>query len=231
MQKALSRIFALMTVVPAVFAADNLPCPQIKLDKINFQVSARQWVSTQTALLNVTVNATLANGDLVKARAELMDRLNKIAKADWHLLQFDRSQDSSGLEKLYVHAQARVNQEALTAIYQNAKSVSAPGAQYDIANVEFKPSLEEVQAGYSKVREQLYQLVNDELARMNKAYPSQNYTVSRIVFSAGDNPPVQARANKGLNMVMMANAAAPAVAVSNELVLNAFVQAAANRKP
>lgn len=119
----------------------------------------------------------------MKARADIMDSLNKIAKGEWHLVQFDRSQDSSGLEKLYVQAQARVDQSALTNIYQNAKSVSKPGAKYEISGVEFKPSLEETQVVRAKIREQIYQQVNDEIDRMNKAYPKQNYSVSNLVFS------------------------------------------------
>lgn len=234
MRQAVVKMLALMAVSSYAFAVDVPPPPQLALDKILFQVSAKQWVTTQSALLGVNINVTLSNADLVKARSDLMERLNKIAKGDWHLLQFDRSQDSSGLEKLYVQAQVRVNQSALTDIYQNAKSVSLPGAQYEIANVDFKPSLEETQVVYAKVREQLYQQVNDEIARMNKAYPTQNYSVSNLVFVSGENPPVQPpRAYQAKEaMVMMATATpAPNLSVSNELTLTAIVEAASNRKP
>ena len=81
------------------------------MDKVLFQISARQWVSTQSALLTVNINATLNNADLVKARADIMNNLNTIATGEWQLTQFDRSQDSSGLEKLYVAAQARILKE------------------------------------------------------------------------------------------------------------------------
>lgn len=232
MRQAVAKVLALTGVTSFVFAAEIIP-PQLVLDKIFFEVSAKQWVNTQTALLGVSINVTLSSADLVKARADIMGRLNKIAKGDWHLLQFDRSQDSSGLEKLYVQAQARVDQAALTDIYKNAKSVSVPGAKYEIASVDFKPSLEETQAVVAKVRAQLYQQVNDEIARMNKAYPTQNYSVSNLVFVSGDNPLVQPRAYqaKEMNsMVMMAGAAAPALTVSNELTLTAMVEAASNRK-
>ncbi len=210
--------------------ADN-ETPDLVLDKIFFQVSAKKWVTTQTALLNVSINATLSNADLVKARADIMDSLNKIAKGEWHLVQFDRSQDSSGLEKLYVQAQARVDQSALTNIYQNAKSVSKPGAKYEISGVEFKPSLEETQVVRAKIREQLYQQVNDEIDRMNKAYPKQNYSVSNLVFFEGDNIPQQPRAYQAKEMNALVMAAAPApLTVSNELILTAMVEAASNRK-
>ncbi|HAT6361574.1 TPA: hypothetical protein JBK40_01850 [Legionella pneumophila] len=227
--RKIAWMLGLMVLTPFVWA-DN-ETPDLVLDKIFFQVSAKKWVTTQTALLNVSINATLSNADLVKARADIMDSLNKIAKGEWHLVQFDRSQDSSGLEKLYVQAQARVDQSALTNIYQNAKSVSKPGAKYEISGVEFKPSLEETQVVRAKIREQLYQQVNDEIDRMNKAYPKQNYSVSNLVFFEGDNIPQQPRAYQAKEMNALAMAAAPApLTVSNELILTAMVEAASSRK-
>ena len=107
-----------------------------------------------------------------------------------------------------------------------------PGAKYEVSGVEFKPSLDETQAVRAKVREQLYQQVNAEISRMNKIYPSQNYSVSNLVFVEGDNPPVQpprAYQAKEMNTMVMAVAPAP-LAVSNELVMTAMVEAASNRK-
>jgi hypothetical protein len=227
--KQVAGMLAFLALTPIAFAGDDVP--PLVLDKVVFQISAKQWVTTQTALLNVNINVTLSSADLVKARADIMVSLNKIAKGDWHLIEFDRSQDSSGLEKLFVQAQARVDQSALTDIYQNAKSVSMPGANYEINGVEFKPSLDETQVVRAKVREQLYQKVNEELSRMNKAYPLQNYSLSNLVFFEGDIPPQQPRPYqaKEMNAVVMAAAPAP-LTVSNELVLTAFVEAASNRK-
>ncbi|KTD13644.1 hypothetical protein Lgra_0779 [Legionella gratiana] len=231
------RVLAFMVVTPFAVAGNVLPPPppqpQLVLDKIDFQLSAKQWVTTQTALLGVTINVTLSSADLVKARADIMERLNKIAKGDWHLIQFDRSQDSSGLEKLYVQAQARVSQEVLTDIYQNAKTVSSPGAQYEISSVDFKPSFDETQVVLTQIRQRLYQQVNDELDRINKAYPNQNYSVSNLVFVDGNNPPPQPRpyqAKEMNTMIAAAVPAAPALTVSNELILTVIVEVASNRK-
>lgn len=204
--------------------------PPLVLDTVVFQIAAKQWVSTQTALVTVNINATLSNSDLVKARADMMDKLAKISAGDWHLTQFDRSQDSSGLEKLYVQAQARVAQANLTTIYQNAKSVSKPGASYEIGAVEFKPSLDEVQQVRAQLRERIYQQARDELARLNKVYTGQNYSLSNLVFSEGDMQPMpQAKAYQMINTIVQPAAAAPNLTVSNELTLVATVQAASNR--
>ncbi|MFI4963131.1 MAG: hypothetical protein ACHP6H_04665 [Legionellales bacterium] len=227
--RQVAGILALLTVSHSVFADDIIP--KMVLDKVSFQLSSKKWVSTQTALLTVSINVTLNSADLVKARADIMGSLAKIAKGDWHLIEFNRSQDSSGLEKLNVQAQARVDQSALTNIYQNAKSVSMPGAKYEIGTVEFKPSLEETQTIKESMRSQLYQQVNDEIARMNKIYPTQHYTVSNLVFVEGDNStmPVRPFQAKEMNVMAMAGASAT-LTVSNELVMTAVVEAASNRK-
>lgn len=230
MMKQVAGMLALMTITPFALAADVI-VPQMVLDKILFQISSKQWVTTQTAQLTVSINATLTNADLVKARADMMESLNKIAKGDWHLTEFDRSQDSSGLEKLYVQAQVRVDQATLTDIYQNAKTVTTPGTKYEVSGVDFKPSLEETQTVRAKIREQLYQQVNEEISRMNKAYPTQNYSVSNLVFvEGGENVPQSPRAYQAKEMNTMVMAAAPSpLTVSNELVMTAIVEAASNR--
>lgn len=203
--------------------------PPAPLDKVVFQISAKEWVTTQTALLTVNVNATLSNADLVKTRADIMDKLVKIASGEWHITQFDRSQDNSGLEKLYVAAQARVPQSTLTAVYQSAKDVSKPGATYTINSVEFRPSLEEVQQIKAKLRERLYQQVNDEVTRLNNVYTTQHYSVNRLYLLDTDSPPQPAPATmKTMNTMVMS--AAPSITVSNELVMSAMIELASKRE-
>lgn len=204
--------------------------PPLVLDKVDFQISAKQWITTQTALLMVNVNATLNNADLVKARSEIMERLAKIAQGEWHLIQFDRSQDSSGLEKLSVVAQARVAQSGLTNVYQNAKSVSKPGAHYEIGSIEFKPSIEETQQVRVQLRERLYTQVRDELARINKVYSGQNYSLNNLIFIEGDQPPGPQPLNKAVMNAMAMPVADSSLTVSNELTITAIAEVASNRQ-
>jgi hypothetical protein len=235
LMKWIFKTIFLMMISSYLWAQDFPPSPPPPppppiLDKIAFQISAKQWVNTQTALVGVSINATLSNADLVKVRADILSSLSKIAKGDWHLLSFDRSQDGSGLEKLFVQAQARVDQSALTDIYQQAQSVSKPGAQYRVTSVEFKPSLDETQVVRARIRAELYQKVNEEMDRMNKAYPTQKYSLSNLMFSESDNgslQPPMPYAAKTLNALVMP---AP-LSVSNELIITAIAEAASNRLP
>lgn len=233
MQKIAGMLAVFMINGISYAASDS---PDMVLDTVQFQVAAKQWVNTQTALLSVDINATLSDTDLVKTRTDIMTKLGKIATGDWHLIRFDRSQDSSGLEKLYVQAQVRIPQVQLTNLYQNAKSVTKPGATYEVSSIEFKPSLEEIQQVRNQLREKLYQQANDELARVNKVYTTQQYTLYNISFFEGDNMPNMPAKRAQMAAEMNAMAAAPMLAtlpltVSNELIMTAMVQLASTRPP
>lgn len=221
----------LLLALPALmastgFAADVDKCNP--LDRISFQVTARQWINTHTAVVKVNINATLTNKNLVTARNDIMKNLSQIAKGDWHLTEFNRSQDSSGLEKLNVMAEARIDQSGLTGIYQQAKTVSQPGASYQIAAIDFKPSLEEIQQARASLREKLYHQVDNEISNINKNYQNQHYSLYQLSFSNG-NAPVEPRLYKGRQLNTMAMAAAPSLEVSNELTMTAVAVAASNR--
>lgn len=225
--KKRAGILALLLLSSTGFAQDD---SKMVLDKVAFQLTAKQWVNTKTALLKVKINATLGRSDLVKTRSEIMDNLNKIAKGEWHLTAFNRSQDSSGLEKLTVDAQARVDQGSLTNVYQNAKDTSKPGTSYAISGIDFKPSLDEVQAVKAQLRQHLYQQAHEELARINQVYTDQHYSLNQLAFiEPGSIPPQPAQAREMVNMAMVAKA--PSLTVSNELKMTAVVEVASTRAP
>lgn len=218
-------ILSLISVVS--FAKHHVPAPL--LDKVSFELTARKWVNTQTALLQVTINATLTNTDLVTLRQDVMNQLNKIAKGKWQITEFNRSKDSSGLEKLVAEARARVDQNALTHVHRNAKSVSHPGVNFAVSAIEFKPSLEEVQQVKDQLRSTLYRQAKQEIERLNQVYSEQKFSLHNLVFIDGINVPHPKALQAREMMNSMVVASAPAVTVSNELTLTALIQAASVR--
>ena len=58
-----------------VYASELTPA----LDTISFQLSAERWVETQSAMLRMTVHATLAHSDIVRVRNNIMEKLQHIA--------------------------------------------------------------------------------------------------------------------------------------------------------
>lgn len=161
--------------------ADNI----LPLNQISLQLTAEQWVVTKTANVIVGIDASLNGAQLAAARQEILQKLAKfVPGAEWHITIFDRSQDSSGLEKLHIEAQARVLEQALGNIRQQAKTNSKPGQTYTLLAIDYTPTLAEVEAVRSILRNKIYSQVKDEVNRLNNLYPSQQYYVHRIDFGS-----------------------------------------------
>lgn len=207
-------------------------CQEDHSNKIMYHVSGEQWVTTNTANVNVDINATLDKSGLDQARNNMYLNLKKIAAGEWHITRFDRTQDNSGLERLSVSAEARLPQSELGNVRENAKKVSRPGATYTINQIDFTPSLAEVENQREKLRQQLYQQTKAELARLNNVYPDQHFTLHVLNFIPGlQASPIYPKAER---LALTANAetptsAPPAIEVSNKINMTAIAIFAATK--
>lgn len=201
-------------------------------NRIIYRVSAEKWVKTDDARVVVGVTAAVKDSDIAKMRSGLMVKLNKISQADWHITRFDRRVDQSGLESVNITATTRIKEDKLVDLRSKAKKVSQPGETYRINNIDFSPSMAAQQKVKDALRAEIYQKVNDELARLKKAYPAQDFTVFRVNFlpTAGY---YRGRGNRARKMMSMAltQSTQPSspLSVSQKAKLNAFVVLAANR--
>lgn len=198
------------------------------LDKVIFQLTEEQWVITETAKVVVSIDASLDEEDLAAARNQIVDNLKQIASADWHITQFSRSQDSSGLQRLYVIAEARVEEALLREIYSKVDAVSAPGATYRINNIDFTPSLIEIEQVRQSVRQQVYAQINNEIARLAQDFPNQSFQLHKVNFGV-DLQPLPGVDKRAGTVMSLAEQAAP-VSVSNKVQIVATVVLAASHK-
>lgn len=159
------------------------------LNKVTLQLKAEQWVTTKTALVNVGVNAAVSDQGIEKVQADVMQKLDQIAKGEWHILSFNRQQDSSGLESIQIIAQARLPQSELTGMRDKAKAISKPGETFTIDNVQFVPSEDEIRDANTALRNNLYQQAKAEIDALNKMYPDQKFYIHQIDFMM--SPPIE----------------------------------------
>lgn len=213
----------------ACFAGDE-PLP---LNQVALKLVKEQWATTNTAKVIVNVAAILDKTGLSRTHKGINAKLHKISKTGtWHITQFNRYKDPSGLEKLNVRAEARVPEGELPGLRDRAKSVSRAGEKYTIATIQFTPSLADVERTRQDVRNQIFKAANDELARLNKVFGSQKYFLHSINFIPGLAPmPRQVKAQS--RMMMSAEAVSDSgVTVSDKVTLKAVVIfASINKKP
>lgn len=216
-----------LLVFSANAAADSSHYPP--LNQVSFQLTADQWATTKTAKVIVGVNAALTDTQLGQVHSQIMANLKKIVpNIEWHITRFNRSKSQTGLEQLYVQAEARIPEKALVNLRAKAKAVSKPGESYKIASIQFTPSLTEINQVRAELRDKIYDEASAELARLNKVYPNQKYNLHTISFGSQPLP------RMGDRMMLMANtakaASAPAaMAVSNKVRVSASVVLASDR--
>lgn len=209
--------------------AKPCPCPP-PLDQVAFSLSAQEWAKTDTAKITVVVNAALNKTALAQMREQIMGNLNKIAKGNWHITDFERSLDSSGLEKLYVEAEARVSESALTNVNAQAKSISRSGMDYKVQNVDFTPSLADIEKVKESLRKTIYREAQAEIKALNELYPNQSYSLHGVRFGE-----MMVSGGGVRTQMMMVTGAAPRAnvsvnTVSSLITLTADVDLASERK-
>lgn len=208
------------------------PC----LNQVIFPMSAEQWVTTQTARVTVTVNATLDQSGLAKLRADVMSQLSQIAKSDqWHITQLSRQANQAGLEQVLIVAQARLPETAIADIRERAKQISKPGQVYKIDDISYQPSFSEQQAARAKLRGAIYVHVQAALTQLNRAFPDAHYFVHRIEFSSvmpflGARPMAMREQFTTTAGVGAAPAQQPSLQVSQKMTMTAQVTLAARVK-
>lgn len=197
------------------------------LNTVTLELNADQWVTTQTALVSIGVNATVSGGGLEKTQSTVMAKLNQISnKGVWHIVSFNRSLNQSGLEQVQIAAQARLPSSDLSGLRDRAKAITKPGETYTLDNVEFIPSEAELRDANTVLRSAIYQLAKNELANLNRFYTDQHYYVHNINFLGRVVPqPMNTMYAK------VSDAGGSSVTVGNKLVVTATVVLASAPTP
>ena len=196
------------------------------LNKITLQLQSQQWVTTSTALVSVSVNASVSDQRIDKIQSDVLSKLNQLSKGEWHVLSFNRQLDKSGLESIQIMGQARLPQSQLANLRDKAKAISKPGETFTIDNVLFTPSDQELRQANVQLRNDIYQQAKNEVEVLNKTYPDQKYYLRQIDFNSTVEPMPMA-----LNAMYMAKGTATSssapLAVGNKAQLQATIVVAA----
>lgn len=231
-------IFAIIVVaglllVTIVRASDKSTTPQVvqlaspypSLNRIHYVVQKEQWVVSDSARVIISVNANLTDDALDHFQDKMNKNLDDLAKnVSWHVTQFNRNQDSSGLEQVSAQAEARIANSALAGLRVKADKLSSPGIKYSIVDIQYGPSDADIQKAKDNLRQNVYASIAEEIHSLNKMY-KQEFFVNSIDFDLNSSilPPPQPM----LMRVASAGASNDNVPVNQKLVLQADVVLAA----
>jgi hypothetical protein len=170
--------------------AEEAPKPD---DSIVLSLSAEDWVTTKTARVTANVEAAVTSGTAGTVRADMMKSVNDIAKSDWRLTSFTRSLDQTGLERWSATYEARVPEEQLNGLNDNAKKLSKAGMQLTIGDIDFSPTLDEMETARAALRTKIFKSAADQLLMLNTTLAGRNYRIALIDFEGNEPMPIPPR--------------------------------------
>ncbi|MDE1901173.1 MAG: hypothetical protein KGI37_05960 [Alphaproteobacteria bacterium] len=176
----------LMLATPAAAQADGM-CPPPD-DTVSMTLNAEDWVTSKTAHVTLNVEAAVNAATAGAMRADMTNAVNTIAKGDWRLIGFSRSEDQTGMDRWSARFDARLPESALGNLSDAAKKASKAGMQITVGDIDFAPTLDETETARAALRAQLYKNVLDQLAALNAALPGRAYHIARIIFAGADAP-------------------------------------------
>ncbi|MDD3029588.1 MAG: hypothetical protein PHS57_04835 [Alphaproteobacteria bacterium] len=213
-------LLAALLAYPAAAFSSEPPAD----DAVSFDLAAETWVSTQKATVRLNVEAAVSDADASKTRSAMDRAVRSVAKADWHMTNFVRSQDKTGLERWSVFFEARLADDSLNGLAEAVKKAGRPGMQIRVASIDFSPSLDEIEAARAALREQLLKQAAEQLAALNATLPGRHFRIGAVSFS-NEGAPIP-RPVKAL-FATNDQADSPALDLSKKIILHAHVVCAA----
>jgi hypothetical protein len=223
----MKRVFAplalLLTLATTPPAWAQVPPPV--MDQVVLDLTAEDWVGTETARVTVSADAAASGADAGTQRSDLLTAINGLTPGtQWRIVSFDRSTDQAGLERWRALAEARLPETALGGLSDKARQASRPGLQLRIGSIEFAPTLTETEAVRARLRAEIYGKAASELDALERSFPGRKFRIGNIDFA--EQPPMAYARKTREDMQPMAMAA-PAqdgpVNVSEKLVVRARV--------
>lgn len=225
----------ILAAVTTNLCAKPLLIPDITTPSVvEFQLQKEQWVKTNTALVTISADVTLDKANsFIQTREQLLTKFATLAEnITWNITTFNTSQSDSGLEQMHVEAQARLAENTLGNLREKTKELSKPGLTLRLVSIDFSPSAEELETAKANLRSVIYTEAKQEITRINKIYPEQNYILHSITFQPTAPTPIPLALNVMASRVAdstfgSANKNAPTdtavLAVSTKMQLTATV--------
>ena len=190
MRKIYLPVLLTVLLLAPTARAEEAPKPD---DRVVFDLAAEDWVNTKTARVIVSVEAAVSGANAGSTRADMIKAVNALSAADWRLTNFNRNQDPTGLEHWSASFEARLPEASLGGLAESAKKSSKAGMQLTVAEMDFSPTLDEIEAVKSNLRAQIYKKASEQLSTLNNTITGRNFRIATIDFAGTENTsmPVQ----------------------------------------
>ncbi len=161
------------------------------MSQISMHFTAEHWVSSETSQVSVSISASVPEAEVNAITDAIKTKLTALSKVkDWRLVNLTREESASGLIVITGHAVARLNNNQLSALQAQLKTLNKPGEKYSMDGVDSKPSLETLNQARTALRADLYKQIINGQQELNAALPDAKgaYHIHAIHFNDARMP-------------------------------------------
>ncbi len=195
------------------------PVPQ---NTISFSTQDSVYVKSDTALVEITVNATAMKDSKNAIEKSATDQLNSAVKGvNWKVTDYQQNQAASGVINITMKLQARLTQVQIYEVTDNLKNPSVLNQKLSLKVLSFTPTEKMLKQAKSTLMVTLYQSLQNQVNDFNQKTHS-NYHIQSVNFND-----VNAYSPKARTMMLAqdseSNAPQKPLEVSQKVILNAYV--------
>ena len=158
---------------------------------ISFQVNNKISVKSSTALVMITVNATLMSKDTTNIQTNLLKRLNSsFPKVSWKTIDYQQRPAKSGAMNIFYRLQARLIQGQINNLAEIIRHHNLPNQNIQWQIINFKPSTVKL----NQAKNQLMISIYNDIQKLAKKFNEQtqsNYQVKSVNFQTNIGAPRQ----------------------------------------
>ncbi len=179
---------------------------------ISFTKTSEMIVSSTTALVNITVNATALQDDSSIIQQSAIQRLTSILpKIDWKVIDLKESQADSGAQNIKLVIQARLTDQQIKTLQKELKSNNSSNSRFKVDVISFNPTQDQLNQAKENMMLEMYQSIEQYVDTFNNKTNS-HYFIRSINYNADESP----FANKAVMSMRTDNAAIEQSSDNNE---------------
>ena len=200
-----------MLVSGMVNAQCSNPEDCLPLNTIVYPLHVEQWATSQTAKVTIQFDGALTTKGSADIQSTIYQKLAQLSNSGkWYVTNVNQTKDSSDLQRITIQAEARLATSDLAGLQDKVKGLSKPGATFTVADIDFSPSMKDIQQVKTDLRSQMYQMAKEELIKFNQMYPDQKFVLHKIEIVESMPPVMMGGGSNNMMLAKMDGNSAPA---------------------
>lgn len=202
--------------------AGTMPVVYPEYNTITFTMDDKITVKSDTALVQVTMNATALSDNQTTVENSVLQKLQKILPSiQWKVINYNQMQAQSGAMNIQMDVQARLTQSQIQTLNKALAQHQSPNQKLTSQVLNYNPTVESISQAKMTLMIQMYNKIQHYLKTFNQQ-THRHYHIQNISYNS-DQAPQPTRTASPMVRMAATNNAQGNLLVSQEVKISAYI--------